>query len=154
MPVTAEEISSTLTEYLLRHSGEAGRLAPLTAELAQKGDDPAPVLRLPRHVTVNAVLPGLQKRSAAYPPPRPGPVAGPGRHCEPGDSSLADAALHELSGGDRDRGRSVQPLPEFAGRPTSMRAIPANDKKGKQGHWHYDFRFVLRTGAERQAWKN
>jgi hypothetical protein len=42
MPVTAEEISSTLTEYLLRHSGEAGRVAPLTAELTQKGDDPAP----------------------------------------------------------------------------------------------------------------
>ena len=40
MPVTAEEISSTLTEYLLTHSGKAGPLAPLTAELAKKGDDP------------------------------------------------------------------------------------------------------------------
>ena len=149
MPISWEEINATTKEYLLRHPDEVARLEPLTTALAE-ADDPTSRRSLPGHVTVNAVLLDPQNRVLHIHHLALDRWLTPGGHCEPEDSSLTGAVLRELQEETGIAPESVQPVPEFAGRPIDIdvHAIPANGAKGEPGHWHYDFRFVFRTGVE------
>lgn len=152
MPISTEEIRSTIEEYLLRHPEEAGRLEPVTSLLKQ-ADEPTSPSTLPGHVTVNAILLDASDQVLHIHHLALDRWLTPGGHCEPEDSSLAGAALRELAEETGIAAEAVEPAPEFAGRPidVDVHAIPANKKNGEPGHRHYDFRFVFRIAAGAQV---
>jgi 8-oxo-dGTP pyrophosphatase MutT (NUDIX family) len=145
MPISRDEISAAVDDYLRVHRGEAERLGPLTTALA-RADDPTSRHSLPGHVTVNAVLVDPDNRVLHIHHLALDRWLTPGGHCEAEDSSLFGAALREL---EEETGISRQHIiPSIFGRTPidiDVHAIPANDAKGEPAHWHYDFRFVLRT---------
>ncbi|MFJ2821949.1 NUDIX domain-containing protein [Streptomyces toxytricini] len=115
MTITDSDISDALGAYLERHPDEAEQLSePL--RLLTEGRDFANRRSFPMHVTVGALLVRgdteiLLIEHLAY-----GLTLQPGGHLEPGDTSLVEAAVRELTeetGMDPRQVSVISPIPVY-----------------------------------------
>lgn len=70
----------------------------------------------------------------------------PGGHLEPGDTSLIEAALREVS---EETGIRADALALISDEPVDIdvHPIPANPAKGEPDHQHFDLRYAFTTAA-------
>lgn len=146
--ITADHIRSTLAAYLERHPEEKPDLAA-AVELAGDGTgaDLTSRKEFRGHATAGAVLVGADGRVLHVHHIATGKWLLPGGHLEPGDGSLAEAALRELA---EETGVSPGAVTLEDDRPVhiDVHPIPASDAKGEPAHQHVDFRYLFRTGTD------
>ncbi|MGY1454172.1 NUDIX hydrolase [Streptomyces sp. SS8] len=147
MTITAEHVRATLGAYLDQYPEDKTRLAGLVDLLGRAGDAIASRNTLPGHVTAGAVLLNADGRVLFIEHRALSKWLLPGGHVEPGDVTLAAAALRELEEETGINPAAVELVGEV---PVHVDAhvIPESTLKGEPEHWHYDFRFLLSTRAE------
>ncbi|MEU6106473.1 NUDIX domain-containing protein [Streptomyces flaveolus] len=146
MPPSSSAIRTTVEAYLGRHPGEREALAGLLTALDRPIDVTARTT-LPAHVTCSAVVSDRQGRVLHIRHRATGGLMlTPGGHAEPGDASLAEAALRELHEETGIPAQAVAPWPGYETVPfdIDIHDIDTHPGKGEPSHQHFDFRFLFR----------
>jgi 8-oxo-dGTP pyrophosphatase MutT (NUDIX family) len=145
--IDADLIGKTVTAYLERHPGEAGRLAPITTALAEPTSDLTSRKTLPGHVTCSAIVVNPDRRVLHIRHNVLNRWLGPGGHLERADLSLAGAAAREV---EEEAGIAAGKLALVDDVPADIdvHLIPANPAKNEPEHYHYDMRFVFTVPAD------
>ncbi|MFD5253289.1 NUDIX hydrolase [Streptomyces bobili] len=146
MPITAQHVRNTLDAYLAQHPDEKDRLSVLSEVLDEAGDSITSRNEYSGHVTAGAVLLRPDGRVLQIEHKALGIWLFPGGHVEHSDTTLVDAALRELA---EETGIDPGRVWFDSGIPLDIdvHPIPANPAKDEDAHQHFDFRFLLRTGA-------
>lgn len=144
MAIHTTEIRETVNKYLTKYPGESDRLVRLIAALDQQTDLTSR-REFRGHVTCGVVLLDPAGRVLRIHHNALSRWLLPGGHLEPGDASLSEAALRELTEETGIDASQVQPMPFFGSAPIDIdvHPIPASNTKGEAAHWHFDFRYVL-----------
>ena len=141
-----DQIRKTITRYLERHPGEADRLTPLTAALAADGDVTSRKT-FTGHVTCSAIVTDPQGRVLHIRHNVLRRWLCPGGHLEPGDTSLVDAAMREVTeetGIPSTRLTLTDDVPIDV----DVHPIPANPAKHEPAHWHFDLRYAFTISGD------
>jgi 8-oxo-dGTP pyrophosphatase MutT (NUDIX family) len=146
MPITARHIRDTLTASLERHPGEHSDLMP-ALQLLDAGADLASRTEFRGHATAGAILARPDGHLLHIHHRATGRWLFPGGHLEPGDATLQDAALRELT---EESGISVRLITPVGTDPLhiDIHPIAARSARGEPGHQHIDFRYVFTTTAD------
>ncbi|MEV6046846.1 NUDIX domain-containing protein [Streptomyces xanthochromogenes] len=151
MPLSHDHIRTTVESYLARHPHERPHLHGLLEALDRTGDDIASRSTFSGHVTCSVIVVDPLGRVLHVLHLASGKVLAPGGHAEPGDESLAQAALRELHEETGIPSQAVVPWPGYETVPFDIDThdIDARPGKGEPAHQHFDFRFLFRsrTGA-------
>ena len=143
--ISADEIGTTVTTYLVRHPDETDRLAALTQALAQP-DDLTCRSRFDGHVTCSAVITNREGRVLHIRHNALGVWLRPGGHLETDDTSLVGAALREVA-----EETGIQPhvlrLVDQIPIDIDTHPIPANPARGEPAHQHFDLRYAFELTA-------
>lgn len=145
-----EQVLHAIQLYVTRHPSEAGHFRELVHRL-RNGTDVWSRGSFSGHITCSAII----LNSASY-------VLlihhrtldrwlFPGGHVEICDTSLEAAAKREAQEEIGISRSNLAPMTwEDIGVPVDINhhIIPENSKKGEPAHWHWDFRFLFRTGNE------
>jgi 8-oxo-dGTP pyrophosphatase MutT (NUDIX family) len=139
--IAVQQIRAAVGAYLDRYPGDVGRIMALIDALKNPGDLVSRAT-FTGHVTCSAIVldPAahvLHIRHNAL-----NTWLCPGGHLDPADSSLAEAALRELS---EETGIDIHALTIVDETPIDIDAhpIPANPAKGEPGHQHFDLRYAF-----------
>lgn len=145
MPITADHIRTTVTAYLDRHPQEKAGLAELLG-LLDAGADLTSRKEFRGHATAGAVLVDDEGDALLVHHLSLGRWLTPGGHLEPGDATLAGAALRELA---EETGVGAEGLVLTGEGPIriDVHPIPANPARREADHQHFDFRFLVRTAG-------
>lgn len=145
MPPSRSHIRSTIEAYLARHPGERADLDALLVAL-NRLTAPTSRTTLPGQMTCSAVVIDGTDRvlHIRHQVSDRGPA--PGGHSEPGDQTLAAAALRALQQETGIRPDAVVPWPGLDGLPLdiSVHEIDADPARGEPARQHYDLRFCFR----------
>lgn len=152
MTISRLQISAATDQYLAAHPGERDSLAPLLTSLAVSRDLDSRHT-LPGHVTCSALVIGDDGLVLVIRHLATGRWLLPGGHLEPGDASLAGAALRELAEETGLQPSQVRPVAGLADTPADIdvHAIAASPAKGEAAHWHADFRWAFTVAADAVA---
>lgn len=145
MPISADHIRETITDYIGRHPDEKERFAPVLG-LLDAGADVTSRKEFRGHATAGAILTRPDGRVLHVRHLALDRWLLPGGHLEADDARLVNAALRELTeetGIPESAVQSVSACPLHI----DMHTIPANDDKGEPEHQHIDFRFHFRTSS-------
>jgi 8-oxo-dGTP pyrophosphatase MutT (NUDIX family) len=142
MPISAQQINSTVAAYLAAYPDDAAAIAPLTAALGF-GTDLTSRKEFGGHVTASAVLIGPDGRVLLVHHRALDRWLCPGGHLEPGDTDVSAAAVRELT---EETGVSADDFEPVRSTPLhiDVHPIPANDAKDEPDHQHFDFRMAFR----------
>ncbi|MGI5444820.1 NUDIX hydrolase [Streptomyces sp. CA-243310] len=145
MPITADHVRTTLTEYTDAHPEEKPELDLLHA-LLDAGTDVTSREEFQGHATAGAILVNGEGQALFIHHVALDKWLTPGGHLEPEDVNLMGAALRELAE-ETGIGVGIAPvLPEPVH--IDVHTIPANDAKGEPAHRHFDFRYLFRTSGK------
>ncbi|WP_030253027.1 NUDIX domain-containing protein [Streptomyces violens] len=149
MPPSRSLIRDTVEAYLVRHPNERTALTPLLKALAHPAD-PTSRTAFPGHVTCSALVIDEAGRVLHIHHRASGKALAPGGHTEPGDETLAAAALRELHEEAGIPPHAVAAWPGYDGAPLDIDVhdIDASPAKKEPAHQHYDLRFVFRLLGE------
>ncbi|NIY65523.1 NUDIX hydrolase [Streptomyces malaysiensis] len=145
MPPSRSHIRSTIEAYLARHPGERAGLGTLLAALGRPAD-PTSRTTLPGHITCSALVIDDTDRVLHIHHRADGKVLTPSGHNEPGDNTLAAAALRALHEEAGIPPGAVVPWPGLRGLPLDIgvHKIDADPPTSTPAHHHYDLRFCFR----------
>lgn len=149
MPLSHHHIRTTTETYLTRHPDEREQLGTFLDALDRTGDDIASRSTFTGHVTCGAIVVDPLDRVLHVLHLASGKILPPGGHPEPGDESLAAAALRELHEETGIPPHAVTPWPGYETVPfdIDIHEIDARPGKGEPGHVHFDLRFLFRLHA-------
>ena|SRR6185437_15944982 len=143
--ITTSQIRAHVDSYLRRHPGDAARIAALAGALAAP-DDLTSRLRFAGHVTCSPIVLDPDRHVLHIRHNTLHAWLRPGGHLEPGDTSLIEAALREVS---EETGIRADALALISDEPVDIdvHPIPANPAKGEPDHQHFDLRYAFTTAA-------
>jgi 8-oxo-dGTP pyrophosphatase MutT (NUDIX family) len=146
VPISADHIRATVTDYLDAYPQDQDRLAPIL-DLLDAGADLSTRKELRGHATAGAVLADPDGRVLHIRHLALDRWLLPGGHLETDDARLVDAAQRELT---EETGIPASAVVPSGLRPIhiDVHPIPANDAKGEAEHQHFDFRFLFHTAAD------
>lgn len=140
--MNAAHVQAMLDEYLKQYPEDDSRVAPLKAALAEgkaslssrdsAGHLTAGAIVVDRHSRAILQLLHLKLERWLF----------PGGHVEPGDPSLADAALRELVEEAGAIGKSASLAAAYPV-DVDIHPIPARPDGSEPEHLHFDFRFLF-----------
>ncbi|MFD6937469.1 NUDIX hydrolase [Streptomyces goshikiensis] len=145
MPITADHIRATLTEYTDAHPEEKAALA-FVHELIDQGIDLTSRKEFRGHATAGAVVVNGDGQALFIRHVALGKWLTPGGHLEHEDTDLLGAALRELA---EETGitLSVSPVHPYPVH-IDVHPIPANERKAEPEHRHFDFRYLFRLEGD------
>lgn len=137
-------IRAMLGSYLARFPAERDRLARLAVALDDGGAITSRTT-FTGHVTCGAVVLDPMWRVLHIRHNALGRWLLPGGHVEPGDPTLIDAALREVTEETGIMAEALSPLAGFEDAPIDIdiHPIPANPGKREPEHMHFDFRYAF-----------
>ncbi|MCH7342802.1 NUDIX hydrolase [Pelomonas sp. CA6] len=145
-----DQALAQLRAYLQHFPDEAAPLEALGAQLEQDPSDPLWRGNLRGHVTTSAfVLDATGRRLLMIRHRVIGRWLQPGGHCE-GDAGLWQSACREVV--EETGLEALSPHPAWGPElplDIDTHAIAANPAKGEGAHWHHDYAYLMRAGAER-----
>lgn len=141
--ISDADIARELAAYLERYPDEATRLSgPM--QMLSRGGRCTSRHDYPMHVTVGALLVRASTEILLVQHRAYGILLQPGGHLEPGDTTLIDAAMRELTeetGVDPAQIAPASPAPVYI----AYGQVPARPAKGEPSHHHLDIGFAFTT---------
>jgi 8-oxo-dGTP pyrophosphatase MutT (NUDIX family) len=143
--IAAGQIRVAVDAYLRRHPGDADRITALTNALPGANDLTSRTT-FAGHVTCSAIVVDPDRQVLHIRHNALNAWLRPGGHLDPGDTSLAGAALRELS---EETGITAEAVAAIGDGPINIdvHPIPANPAKGEPRHQHFDLGYAFTTAA-------
>lgn len=139
--ITNREIVETVHGYLNLYPNDRPRLGRLLDALTS-GDPITSRATMSGHVTCSALIVNPAGRVLHIRHNALNMWLRPGGHLEPGDTSLLDATMREVT---EETGIPATDLTAVSALPADIdvHPIPANPAKGEGDHWHFDLRYMF-----------